>query len=70
MADLFAQLQDSLRSSYVLEREIGRGGQMSVARDGTKFLGLLTEHEGLQLVVSPNWVVELREKLTAAKKKR
>jgi Tol biopolymer transport system component len=44
--------------------------EMSVARDGTKFLGLLTEHEGLQLVVSPNWVVELREKLTAAKQKR
>jgi serine/threonine-protein kinase len=44
--------------------------EMSVARDGTKFLGLLSEREGLQLVVSPNWVVELREKLGAARKKR
>jgi eukaryotic-like serine/threonine-protein kinase len=35
VADLFAQLQDSLRSSYVLEREIGRGGMATVylARD-------------------------------------
>lgn len=35
MADIFAQLKDSLARSYVFEREIGRGGMATVylARD-------------------------------------
>jgi serine/threonine protein kinase len=62
--------RDTVLRTVRAARTPAGGFEMSVARDGTRFLGLLTEHEGLQLVVSPNWVVELREKLAAARKKR
>ena len=34
-----------------------------VSRDGKRFLGIVSEKDDFQLVVSPNWLTEFRERV-------
>ena len=49
---------------------IKEGGAVAtgVTRDGARFLGFARLDNDLKLVVSPNWIVEFREKIAARKR--
>jgi Tol biopolymer transport system component len=60
--------RDTVSKQMTLNRGLDERTGFGVSVDGKRFLGLATDHGGLQLVVSPNWITELREKLATKKK--
>ena len=61
-------LRVEARDTILARSKLAEGGGFEPTRDGTRFLGLVPVGGNLELVVSPNWIVELREKLAARKK--
>jgi hypothetical protein len=37
-----------------------------VSRDGKRFLGIVSEKDDYQLVISPNWITEFRERVVGS----
>jgi WD40 repeat protein len=62
MAELAGR--DTVLTRTSLEGVIAGG----VTRDGTRFIGFAPLDNDLKLVVSPNWIVEFREKIAARKR--
>jgi eukaryotic-like serine/threonine-protein kinase len=58
-------LQVAARDTVLARTRFADGTGFERTRDGTRFLGLVPVGGDLQLVVSPNWIVELREKVSA-----
>ena len=54
--------RDTVTSIDAIDPTLGYG----VSRDGKSVLGVASGSGGLQLVVSPNWITELRRRLAAA----
>jgi hypothetical protein len=56
--------RDTMLTRTSLEGVIAGG----VTRDGARFLAVAPLDNDLKLVVSPNWIVEFREKIAARKR--
>ena len=67
MADIFAQLKDSLAPSYVLEREIGRGGMATVYLAREHLLVLEPSQKDVPATVILNWGNAFAARVSATK---
>ncbi|HEX6944495.1 MAG TPA: protein kinase [Gemmatimonadaceae bacterium] len=57
-------------STVVTAPFLGFGSDFDMQRDGKRMVTLLSNRDDYQLVVSPNWITEFREKVAASEKSR